>query len=338
MTLTKSNRLIGVIGTAIALITCNAYAQTAPAPMGRIECKDTARATDPSSPINAATEGNRVGINDYATGTIFGGLYRPYGAPAGEIVPLFAGVPAAVISGERTPYLMDYRVEGAIIYLTFGYHMRVAGADTRQDRNGLDAFYIKMPSPGVFRLVFRLPFGCTKVDTGAYRSFTSEGAHPTIIVDSIAHTPTRRYYLKPSSRTPESLVPVELPAYQEGTVDRLELEDSFRAWSLTESEAPANTVPVCRFYHAPSASYFYTAVAAECAALKTVPAVFRDDGVAFRTIAPVGGQCAAGTEPIYRLFNAALVNHRYTRSAGTYSTLQLNGWSGEGVAFCSPVG
>ena len=117
----------------------------------------------------------------------------------------------------------------------------------------------------------------------------------------------------------------------------LQAEAPFKAWPAT-SDAPASAVPVCRLFHPTAVTHFYSANQNDCAALRrTAPWV--DEGIAFRIFLPSAtGTCTLGTQPIYRLFNASLANHRYTASAGTYEALQSKGWQPEGAVFCSPTG
>jgi hypothetical protein len=109
--------------------------------------------------------------------------------------------------------------------------------------------------------------------------------------------------------------------------------------------APAEgLVPVCRFYtsvYAGKASHFFTASAAECAVVKTMPD-WTYEGVAFYARVPdAKGNCAAGTAPINRLFNNGLggaPNHTYTANiAGRRYELERAGWVSEGVAYCTPL-
>lgn len=76
---------------------------------------------------------------------------------------------------------------------------------------------------------------------------------------------------------------------------------------------------VCRFFttaFAPKSSHFYTANAAECAAVKNNPA-WTYEKLAFKVSLPTNGICAAGSKPLYRLYNSGMTgapNHRYTTS------------------------
>ncbi len=111
-------------------------------------------------------------------------------------------------------------------------------------------------------------------------------------------------------------------------------EPPFRAWPNV-ADAPSITVPVCRFFNPVAVTHFYSAKASDCALL-AASSDWTNEGVAFRTLLPVNGVCSLATQPVYRLFSQTLSNHRYTQSAETYNALQLRGYAGEGVAFCSP--
>lgn len=59
-------------------------------------------------------------------------------------------------------------------------------------------------------------------------------------------------------------------------------------------------------------------------------------------VSGIGGTCAAGLLPVYRLFrgNAKFPddpNHRFTTSLTTYNEATAAGWDGEGVNFCVPA-
>jgi hypothetical protein len=122
---------------------------------------------------------------------------------------------------------------------------------------------------------------------------------------------------------------------------------SFRVFAPGSSVA--GTAPVCRFYGRPEAglaSHFYSASAAECAAVRErfgdawllessdVFAIFRPD--------PASGACPAGSSPVYRLYDErSHVSHRYVTDRGLRAQMVLAGWIAEGygpdaVAMCAP--
>jgi hypothetical protein len=114
----------------------------------------------------------------------------------------------------------------------------------------------------------------------------------------------------------------------------------FNAWN-----APgAGTVPVCRFFTTPGtfgskSSHFYTANPVECDGLKLNPAWVYEK-IAFHTAVPAAGACAAGTVPVWRMYNhgqTGAPNHRFTTDAAIYADfVATKGWDAEGIAFCAP--
>ncbi len=106
---------------------------------------------------------------------------------------------------------------------------------------------------------------------------------------------------------------------------------------VVHSQPATGTTPVCRFYRAPAFgdSHFYSASPAECAATAVahpVDWIYESPSV-FHVMLPntTTGACAAGTKPVYRFFNAATTNHRYTAEIVTRNTLASSpGWTAEG--------
>jgi hypothetical protein len=77
------------------------------------------------------------------------------------------------------------------------------------------------------------------------------------------------------------------------------------------------TNPVCRFYRPPSFgdSHFYSASPGECAATTAehpVDWVQESPAVFYIALPDAAGACPADTQPVWRFFNKATVNHRYT--------------------------
>jgi serine protease len=126
----------------------------------------------------------------------------------------------------------------------------------------------------------------------------------------------------------------------------------FRAYTPALGVPPGQS-PVCRFYGSTAIdpatglrrgpnSHFYTAQAAECAAVKNDPGWVLE-GIAFFTRLPeASGLCAAGTLPVFRSYNNRAQfndsNHRYTSDFATYASMQGLGWRPEGVVFCAVPG
>jgi serine protease len=112
----------------------------------------------------------------------------------------------------------------------------------------------------------------------------------------------------------------------------------FVGWSAPSS----GTAPVCRFFtvtFAPKSSHFYTADPVECEGVKQNPD-WQYEKIAFHIRVPVSGVCAAGTTPVYRMYNngqTGAPNHRFTTDASLYEQFTTTqNWSAEGVAFCAP--
>jgi hypothetical protein len=105
---------------------------------------------------------------------------------------------------------------------------------------------------------------------------------------------------------------------------------------------------VCRFFStsfAPRSSHFYTPFGGECAIVKLNPD-WSFEGEVFNIPVPnVEGVCAAGTVPVYRLYNngqGAAPNHRYTTDLAVRTQMMATGWVPEGygplgVIMCAPI-
>ncbi len=122
----------------------------------------------------------------------------------------------------------------------------------------------------------------------------------------------------------------------------------FDVWP-PDTATQAGRTPVCRFYGRPEAgldSHFYSASPAECAAVAQRFGDHwlreSDDVFAVAPADPVSGACAAGTVPVYRMYDdRADANHRYTTSPSVAAAMRAAGWVPEGygpsaVAFCVP--
>ena len=142
------------------------------------------------------------------------------------------------------------------------------------------------------------------------------------------------------------------------------LLDSVAAWARTGKSfnvyttAQAGTAGLVRYYYDQIAlansrgSHFYTAVQAEKDLLASLnptnaatPRLPLSEGVDSYLFAPVvagvGGSCAAGQTPVYRIFRGQTrfpdnPNHRYTTDTAIYNSFVALGWDGEGVKLCAP--
>ena len=114
---------------------------------------------------------------------------------------------------------------------------------------------------------------------------------------------------------------------------------SFQAW-LRRADAPAEAVPVCRFYSRGANSHFYTASGGECEGLKRGNSGWTYEGIAFYIQAPVNGQCPAGTVALVRAYNDGFrsgegSNHRFLDDAALAELMSDDGWIPEGTVFCA---
>jgi hypothetical protein len=107
---------------------------------------------------------------------------------------------------------------------------------------------------------------------------------------------------------------------------------TFDVWT-----GPTNgALPTCRFFSTiftPKSAHFYTPYAAECAALKAGMG-WQYEAIAFYLQLPdANGNCPAGTEVLYRLYNNGMggaPNHRFTRSGALFNQMRAAGWIFEG--------
>ncbi len=112
--------------------------------------------------------------------------------------------------------------------------------------------------------------------------------------------------------------------------------DNFYAY-VAGTASPGSDV--CRFYTFGANSHFYTAFASECASLKAPNSGWTYEGLSFRIPLPAASSCAAGTLPVYRLYNNRFAfndsNHRFTTVFANIAPMRAQGWIYEGVAFCA---
>ena len=115
-----------------------------------------------------------------------------------------------------------------------------------------------------------------------------------------------------------------------------------------DATAAAGGTPVCRFYIPPGLgdSHFFSASPAECADVQVkFPELILESVAAFYLPLPdpVTSACAAGTIPVYRLWNKrADTNHRYTVDPSIRDQMIGMGYVAEGagpdvVTMCSPT-
>ncbi len=119
---------------------------------------------------------------------------------------------------------------------------------------------------------------------------------------------------------------------------------SFKAYPLNT----ANSNAVCRFFSTSfgeRSSHFYTPFVTECNVVQQNKD-WQLEGEVFNIPVPANdGTCAAGTVPVYRLYNngqGAAPNHRYTTQLSVRAQMLGAGWIPEGygdigVIMCSPT-
>jgi len=128
----------------------------------------------------------------------------------------------------------------------------------------------------------------------------------------------------------------------------LDAGTNVKGWTRTGGQFTVFTDPgaglqaVCRFFGTPGRgpnSHFYTADAAECAKVKTLPA-WTFEEIAFYIATPTGGGCG-GDWPVYRSYysdNISDANHRFTVDLTAHVRMaQRRGDVLEGVVMCAPV-
>lgn len=137
--------------------------------------------------------------------------------------------------------------------------------------------------------------------------------------------------------------PAEIAKLDDGT---------FAGWARTGqtfnvySSAATGLVPVCRFFTVafpPSSSHFYAPRGLGCEGTLANDKWSYEGDVFHVPLPDAAGNCAAGTVPVYRLYNngrGGAPNHRFTTSDATRQQMLAQGFvaegAGVGVGFCSP--
>ncbi len=142
------------------------------------------------------------------------------------------------------------------------------------------------------------------------------------------------------------------------------LLDSLVGWSRTgqsfkvHASSVVGTTAINRYFadqiafRGSRGTHFYTVVASEKAGLELfnpynlpAPGLPYNEGIDSYAFAPlvdgIGGYCAQGQTPVYRLFRGPTAfpdnaNHRFTTDVVLYSNFVALGWDGEGVKICVP--
>jgi probable HAF family extracellular repeat protein len=139
-------------------------------------------------------------------------------------------------------------------------------------------------------------------------------------------------------------IPAEITALDDG---------AFPGWVRTGeafnvySNSLLDSSFVCRFFSTsfgPQSTHFYSADPGECSIVKQSGAWELEGDVMTVPVPDGTGNCAAGTQPVYRLYNngqGGAPKHRYTTSLAVRAQMLAQGWVSEGfgdngVTMCSP--
>ena len=187
--------------------------------------------------------------------------------------------------------------------------------------------------------------GLTSISLTSVATAAATTAPPTRAMVEYRYAPLNYYFI--TSRDAEKAALDAIPDFQR-------TGESFLVYSAQQGSMRAIT----RFYFDEAragmhSSHFYTLLDSDLVLLadqnptrSTAPNMAQNEGVDSFAIAPlvsgVGGRCATGLLPVYRVFrgNARFPNdpnHRFTTSRPAYDSAVAAGWDGEGVNFCVPA-
>jgi len=251
----------------------------------------------------------------------------------------------AVLSSTYYIYPTSLRatVEGSVVRVAFEYEPAYPTASGGPAPAGTAAFAsvpIQGLAPGVYTLQFN---GTPRGANGVTLQYSKA-------IEVRPESRTVEYYEEASGHYYLTVDPAE--------VNRLDMPGSgwrrtgegFRVWT-NASVAPPNAAPACHFYLSTSNTHFYSVKAADCELLKSIEAKERQGdkaytgwtyvGTAFYALAPVNGECAAGTTPVWRFYNNGAprndANHRFAVTSGVQNAMYSTSWNAEGIAFCAPL-
>jgi hypothetical protein len=242
------------------------------------------------------------------------------------------------------PATMRATVSGNVIRVDFDYY---GDAPTGSPAPAGSTSYGSVKVPGLAPGNYRLEgWGRPKAGGASEKYFSRDFA-------VAATSPVVEYYANTTGHYFLTAGPSDITGLDPGTLTWKRTGQGFKAW-LRRSDAPAAAVPVCRFYAGGPNSHFYTGVAADCEALKSLEALQRSEAsakgmsflgwqfeqIAFYALVPVNGQCPGDTYPVYRAYNQRGIyndsNHRFMADWLERSAMFAAGWADEGPAFCSP--
>jgi hypothetical protein len=177
-------------------------------------------------------------------------------------------------------------------------------------------------------------YGVTITAVDSYTCFEPPPISPPVAVTEYYNRLTDHYFM---SSTPQENAFIDSGGAGNGWA---RTGESFTTTAATSCDGK---VPVFRFYSAASNSHFFTASPVECGLLRNLDPGWQYEAVkfgAFGAFAAVNGACAAGRQPVYRLYNNRAAqrdsNHRHVTRLDLYAQMQARGWIGEGVAMCIP--
>jgi len=177
----------------------------------------------------------------------------------------------------------------------------------------------------------------------ALGSASAVAALPTATVVEFYNTGLKHYFM--------TAVAEEATAIDGGSAGPGWVRTGGRFSAYQNAGDAAGLLAVCRFYgsididpltglrRGPN-SHFYTSDAAECAQVKLDPG-WTYEGIAYYINPQTAGNCAAGTQKVYRSYNNGFVrndsNHRYTTDLTVQQKMPAQGYSPEGVVMCAPL-
>jgi hypothetical protein len=175
--------------------------------------------------------------------------------------------------------------------------------------------------------------GCTMLRSFRFVAAIAAAALPAALASGASLTAVE-YYHAGFDHYFVTAAPREIAALDSGKISGW--SRTGEAFGVLDLGTPG-AASVCRFWSgqtwAPKSSHFYTPFATECATVKGWPE-WRFEGEVFAMhLSDANGNCAAGTVPLYRLFNrmkGGAPNHRYTTSATTRAQMIGQGWIAEG--------
>ncbi len=165
----------------------------------------------------------------------------------------------------------------------------------------------------------------------------------TVTVVEYYYPPFDHYFI--TSKADEiAALDAKVPPFQDWSRTGL----TFTAW--VNASAPAGSAAICRFFNdspafAPKSSHFYAPKGLGCEdTLAAFPDWKLENDKLFNVMLPnADGTCAAGTIPVYRLYNngqGGSPNHRFVTSKTVQQSMLAKGYvaepAGTGVGMCVP--